>query len=70
MEYKYLMLNPAPFSTESIEFKLSEPFLESCALLSPNKPCESLTYSVSMETIQDHELSPSKNYNRYLLEHK
>ena len=62
MEYKYRMLNPAPFSTESIDFKLSETHLENCVLVSPTKARDSLTYTVSMETIQDQDCSPLKGH--------
>lgn len=66
MEYKYRMLNP-PHSTESIDFKLSETYLENCLLVSPAKARDSLTYTVSMETIQDHDYSPHKNYYHQFL---
>lgn len=59
MEYKYQMLVP-PISTESIDFKLSETFVEYGLLQSPLKSRDSLTYTVSMETIQDRAYSPMK----------
>ncbi len=51
MEYKYQML--MPFSTQSIDFKLSETHIGSNTFLSPCKGKESLTYTVSVESIPD-----------------
>lgn len=58
MEHKQGFLNLTPFSNVSIDFKLSETHIDYSTLMSPTKAKNSLTYTISMETIQDLENSP------------
>lgn len=64
MELKQGYLNLTPLSNISIDFKLSETHLSNQALLSPTKGRDSLTYTISMETISDHQHSPRHQQSR------